>query len=401
MAMDPPPPPPDTTAPPPAGKPAKKLSKLQHHNARLAAQLADANKRIARLRYERQLLLDKLYEQEKRHAVEDLGDVESMVSSESEGEYRECEWWRDVDLGAVLARNPVASLPTVSLPVAAVPGKRQTKQTRGKKREPVNATAMTSEDDLVDDNTDHDGLQSDLFEYEAANGSQAINITSSPPTKKRRSNKASAADAVLKTIPVEYDADGKPQMPLNVGVVTVEALGEVVFDRPAYHNRRYILPVGFHSTRSYLSTVDPNNQCVYHSRILDGGATPLFQVTPEDSPGTVFSAPTSTGAWSAVVRAANQLRSREYTNSASGPDYYGLSNATVAMLIEDLANSDRCINYQRKRFERGAAHVKPATSRKMSEHGIIDNVIVDGSDQQVSGVPSELDIVEPEPILEP
>ena len=332
------------------GKPIKKLSKLQIHNTKLASQLADANKRIARLRFERGLLLDKLYELEKQNNITRLNQ-----SSDSETEMREEEWWHPVDVASVLARNPIGALPAVQKPAKPSNHKK-------KRKSPLDLSALTTSDDDLTDQDDtnmvaHSGM---LFEFD---NTPVGLIGSSPPGKKqRRSNKASSADTVLKTLPVEYDSDGKPQLPITVGVVTVEELGEIVFDRPAYHNRRYILPVGFHSTRSYLSTVDPNNQTTYHSRILDGGAAPIFQVTGEDNPGAVFQAPTSTGAWSAVVKAANLIRMKEFSNSASGPDYYGLSNATVAMLIEDLPNSDRCINYLKKRFERGAAHVKKPLS---------------------------------------
>jgi hypothetical protein len=397
------------------------MTKLQQHNSRLAAQLADANKRIARLHFERSILLDKLYEGERRRAAHGNEDTEvdsvtAPLSSDSEAEYRESEWWADVDLAAVLARNPIqaviggggSSVGAATATSSGTVGKKVGKKSTGKRRLLAtstdhhlhNNTVTSEEDGLVDTDLELDLHSSGmLFEFEHNNTSQ---VGSSPPNanKKRRSNKASAAaDVVLKTIPVEYDSDGRPVLPLTVGVVTVESLGEVVYDRPAYHNRRYILPVGYHSTRLYLSTVDPAGQCLYHSRILDGGPSPLFQVTPEDAPNVTFQAPTSTGAWSAVVRAANLLRARDYSNSASGPDYYGLSNATVAMLIEDLPDSGRCLNYQRKRFERGAAHVKP---KKDSSGGstipttvtTTTNTTTTNIDSEaiVSGVPSEVDI---------
>lgn len=382
----------------------KRLARLAQHNARLAGQLSDANKRISRLKFERSLLLDKLYDMEKRLAIDAVPPDEATGwSSESEGEYRECEWWKSVDVAAVLARNPIGATP----PVKKAPAK--------KRRKPVPVHDLSTDEDLVDGGgimTEEDesvtssscpNVQTSgmLFEFDGGGGGGAPSTAgSSPPTKKRRSNKASATDAVLKTLHVEYDSANRPILPLNVGVVTIEELGEVVWDRAAYHNRRYILPVGFHSTRSYLSTVDVNGTTIYHSRILDGGAAPLFQVTADDAPGALFQAPTSTGAWSAVVRAANQLRQRDYSNSASGPDYYGLSNATVAMLIEELPGSERCGNYQRKRFERGAAHVKTiggagssggGATKQQSQQPHQPTALAEVESDQVSGAPSEAD----------
>lgn len=338
---------------------AKRLNRLQQHNARLAKELADAHKRISRLRFERSLLLDKLYEWERKDGHD------QPETSDSEGEFRDREWWKDVDVVGVLSRNPVSSLPQPT--VRKTPKKRK-------------AQSASTDDDMDDgDMAAHEehSFQQQLFEFDAP-----PSMAGSSPPKKRRSNKSSATDAVLKTLAVEYDASGQPALPLVIGVVTIEALGEIAWDRPAYHNRRYILPVGFHSTRPYLSTVDPNSSTIYHSRILDGGNAPIFQVTADDAPGAVFQAPTSTGAWTAVVRQANQLRSRDISNSASGPDYYGLSNATVSMLIEDLPCSERCLNYQRKKFERGAVHAKKQSLLK-------SEVVADVESDQVSGFPSE------------
>lgn len=51
------------------------------------------------------------------------------------------------------------------------------------------------------------------------------------------------------------------------------------------------------------------------------------------------------------MKTANQIRKREHSNSASGPDYFGFSNATVAKMIQDLPNVDKCTSYIIQRFE--------------------------------------------------
>lgn len=67
---------------------------------------------------------------------------------------------------------------------------------------------------------------------------------------------------------------GTPVYPINLGGLQVVNLGNVIFDRPAYHSERYILPVGYQSRRSYFSIKEPTSRCMYTCQILDGGDAP-------------------------------------------------------------------------------------------------------------------------------
>ena len=158
-------------------------------------------------------------------------------------------------------------------------------------------------------------------------------------------------EAALKVIPVPYDAEGKPILPLSLNMITVHRLGEIIYDRPAYHNKRYILPVGFTTSRSYLSVISPDSTMNYFSSIIDNGPTPLYQVTPEGHPEMTFQSASTTGAWAAVAKAAAAIRGKDTAPSVSGPDYFGLANPTVSMLIEKLPNSDKCDSYVPKKYE--------------------------------------------------
>ncbi|KAK7037232.1 hypothetical protein VNI00_011223 [Paramarasmius palmivorus] len=133
---------------------------------------------------------------------------------------------------------------------------------------------------------------------------------------------------------------GKPLLPLNVGIMTVINLGEIC-TREHFHTERYIFPVGYEVTRRYLSTRDKNMECVYHCTILDGGDGPKFQIIPSDVPDQVIIAGTATGAWSSIVRRANQIRERQHSNSVSGPDFFGLGQNTIKHLIQQLPGADR------------------------------------------------------------
>lgn len=55
---------------------------------------------------------------------------------------------------------------------------------------------------------------------------------------------------------------------------------------------------------------------------------------------------TPTAAWSEVLRRSNELRKKEFKNTVSGPEYYGLSFATIKKMIQELPGASECIGYQ-------------------------------------------------------
>ncbi|KAJ3258271.1 hypothetical protein HK103_003752 [Boothiomyces macroporosus] len=116
--------------------------------------------------------------------------------------------------------------------------------------------------------------------------------------------------------------DGAPQLPLQLGVITLVNLGTIT-TKPGFHTDRYIYPVGFQTVRQYLSMIDPNNVTEYTSTVLDGGDGPKFQIVAKDD-------------------AANKIRNKDHSNSASGPDYFGFSQPTIMKLIQAMPNADQC-----------------------------------------------------------
>ncbi|THU97114.1 hypothetical protein K435DRAFT_663280, partial [Dendrothele bispora CBS 962.96] len=151
---------------------------------------------------------------------------------------------------------------------------------------------------------------------------------------------------------VPRDKNGKPMLPLNVGIMTVISLGEVCM-REHFHSERYIFPVGYEVTRRYLSTVNPSVEVVYHCTILDGGDGPKFQIVPSDVADKPIIASTATGAWSSIVRQANAIRNRQHSNSVSGPDFFGLGQNTIKHLIQELPNADKLRSYVWQNFVEG------------------------------------------------
>ncbi|EMD39574.1 hypothetical protein CERSUDRAFT_80961 [Gelatoporia subvermispora B] len=151
---------------------------------------------------------------------------------------------------------------------------------------------------------------------------------------------------------VPRDKKGRPVLPLTVGIMTVLNLGEVC-TREHFHTERYIFPVGYEVTRRYLSMSDPSTEVTYHCTILDGGDGPKFQIVPADDPSKTIVAGTATGAWSVIVRAANQVRNRQHSNSVSGPDFFGLGQNTIKHLLQELPNADKLKNYVWQQFTEG------------------------------------------------
>ncbi|KAF9369014.1 hypothetical protein CPB97_003988 [Podila verticillata] len=195
--------------------------------------------------------------------------------------------------------------------------------------------------------------------------SAIINVGSATQKPKRvhHSNKPRQnLTKIRKVIALERDEHGQVKFPVTIGIIKVISLGYVVHDREAFHNERYIWPVGYKMSRSYNSMVDPTQQTVYTCSVIDDGDAPKFQIDAEDQPGKPIIAGTATGAWTHIVKQANLIRRRDHSNSASGPDYFGFSNATIAKMIQDLPGADLCTAYIMHRFEEAPVVASSSTA---------------------------------------
>ena len=70
----------------------------------------------------------------------------------------------------------------------------------------------------------------------------ANTVASAPP---KRSKMARGVTKTRRVQPVDRDEHGNVKLPQQIGVLTVVSLGKIVHDRDAFHNERYIFPVGF------------------------------------------------------------------------------------------------------------------------------------------------------------
>ncbi|KAI9302412.1 F/Y-rich N-terminus-domain-containing protein, partial [Cunninghamella echinulata] len=172
---------------------------------------------------------------------------------------------------------------------------------------------------------------------------------------------------------VDKDQHGKYILPVEIDSWTVVDLGTVVYDRPAYHNQRYVYPVGYTVRKWYRSMVDAKSDTQYTCRILDNGREPKFEVTADDCLVT-YSGPTPTTVWTIIVRRAFAIRNQEYGHNPVGPDFFGLRKNTIAKMIQDLPNVDKCSQYVWQTFE-PARFNKPGRNRRRLDTMITGSVL--------------------------
>lgn len=313
----------------------RKLQRAERHHTELNKELEQAQQRLTQLRDERDMLLDRVYELE-------VATLEFSSGSSDEED-----------------APPPGKTPSLGTKTKRVP-KRQHYEEEESDEEELDMANAFDQDPALGGNA-------------AGTGKRVKAPLTRTPThthdhKKKRVVKTAEAAAATprRVVAFATDDQGQPILPLTVGVVTLHSAGCIVADRPAFHNKRYIWPAGYHSSRPYMSAIDPEAQTVYHNRIMDGGIGPLFDVYSEDHPEQHFQAPTPTGAWTAIVKAVNAVRGREYVNSASGPDFFGLSNSTISMIIESLPGAAQCTQYQRKVYEAAPSKAAAVTVAKVS-----------------------------------
>ncbi len=155
------------------------------------------------------------------------------------------------------------------------------------------------------------------------------------------------------------------ELPLAANSVKVLNLGRVDL-REKYHDKIYIFPVGFKSTRPYFSTVDPTCSTIYTTEILDGGDSgPLFRLTSAADPDFVIEKSSATAVWVEVLTRVSEKKRGDTANkrkmACSGPEYLGLKHPAVVDAIEGLENADKCMGYE-FRLMRQANNEKAGTN---------------------------------------
>ncbi|OBZ85029.1 hypothetical protein A0J61_06921 [Choanephora cucurbitarum] len=172
---------------------------------------------------------------------------------------------------------------------------------------------------------------------------------------------------------VDKDSKGNYILPVEIDSWTVVDLGTVIYDRPAYHNQRYIYPANYTVRKWYRSMIDPKSDTQYTCRILENGREPKFEVTADDCPMT-YSGPTPTTVWTIIVRRAFAIRNQEYGHNPVGPDFFGLRKNTIAKMIQDLPNASKCSQYIWQTFE-PARFNKPGRNRRRADSSLPSSLL--------------------------
>lgn len=152
--------------------------------------------------------------------------------------------------------------------------------------------------------------------------------------------------------PIPLDASGRPVFPIVLGGLTVYSLGEIIPDRPHFHDDSAIYPVGFCSTRMFASMKSSEQQCLYTCQIKDMGSGPQFEIVPEEDPQNAIVASSALTCHANLFKAIGAMRGKPLTNIVpSGADFFGFSHPTIQNLIQSCPGARKCVNYQWVRFE--------------------------------------------------
>ncbi|KAG0253209.1 hypothetical protein BG011_006492 [Mortierella polycephala] len=329
----------------------RKLKEVLEENERMGQELFKSHRRVKNLRREKNLLLDRLCTLDRQDS--DSGSDSGLpLSSDS-----------DSSEGSIMEEIPLKRAPQIRSAgrgrnARGSPAAGSSAATPGSKKAAAKAVSSTS--------TTGRSTKEPKSQGPAVIPSTITNVGSATQKPKRvhQTNKQRPGLAKARKVQaLERDETGNIKLPVTIGIITLLDIGHVVFDREAFHNDRYIWPVGYKMSRSYNSMIDPQIQTTYTCSVIDDGEAPKFQIDAEDQPGKPIIAGTATGAWTHVVKAANAIRKRDHSNSASGPDYFGFSNATIAKLIQDLPNVDKCHMYIMQRFEEPAPASATGTAK--------------------------------------
>ena len=144
--------------------------------------------------------------------------------------------------------------------------------------------------------------------------------------------------------PIALDPSGQPVFPIGLGGLTVYSLGEIITNRPGFHDENAIYPVGYCSTRVYASMKCPDQKCLYTCQIKDGGVQPQFEIVPEDDPQNTIVGSSADACYEELLRAISATTGKLMPNPLScGADFFGFSHPTIHNLIQSCPEAQNCV----------------------------------------------------------
>nr|XP_022337414.1 transforming growth factor beta regulator 1-like isoform X1 [Crassostrea virginica] len=165
--------------------------------------------------------------------------------------------------------------------------------------------------------------------------------------------KKSKSQVIKKVVPpLQLDPMGRPIFPLVIGDLTLHSLGEIVTDRPSFHNALCIFPEGFCTTRYFASTVFPDKKCLYTCKISSSIQGPLFEIDADDDEDLVISSHSIGDCHNQLITMINRSRGMDILEQTGrGADFFGLTHPVIQNLIQSSPGAKRCTNYKWVKFE--------------------------------------------------
>ncbi|KAM4014901.1 transforming growth factor beta regulator 1 isoform 1-T2 [Anomaloglossus baeobatrachus] len=152
--------------------------------------------------------------------------------------------------------------------------------------------------------------------------------------------------------PILLDPCGRPVFPIVLDGLTVYSLGEIVSNRSSFHDRTAIYPVGFCSTRVFVSMRSPDQKCLYTCQIKDGWSGPQFEIVPEDDPQNSIIANSAANCHAALLKSIGAVRGHIITSQENAGEYFfGFTHPTIQNLIQSSPGARKCVNYEWVKFE--------------------------------------------------
>ncbi|XP_008584628.1 PREDICTED: transforming growth factor beta regulator 1 [Galeopterus variegatus] len=148
--------------------------------------------------------------------------------------------------------------------------------------------------------------------------------------------------------PIALDPSGRPVFPIGLGGLTVYSLGEIITDRPGFHDESAIYPVGYCSTRIYASMKCPDQKCLYTCQIKDGGVQPQISTSFGGDNTSKLHHPVSSQTKILPFLFRGKLMPNLFP---SGADFFGFSHPAIHNLIQSCPGARKCINYQWVKFD--------------------------------------------------
>ncbi|NP_001091430.1 transforming growth factor beta regulator 1 L homeolog isoform X1 [Xenopus laevis] len=198
---------------------------------------------------------------------------------------------------------------------------------------------------VLDDGGSCKKIKKDKREKGKENKSEAMK----KPSKKKRVTEGTTRKWVQ---PIALDQCGRPVLPIVLKGLTVYSLGEIISDRAEFHDKVAIYPVGFCSTRVYVSMKNTDQKCLYTCQIKDGGTRPQFEIVPDDDPQNSIVANSANECHSILLqKISTSLGKRFSTPDLAGAYFFGFTHPTIQNLIQSCPGARKCTSYQWVKFE--------------------------------------------------